>query len=261
MSWSDDEEADGDGESESAKHVTAMTRRIVSESESSNEDLHYEELTVSYNNQEVINADTCKQLEEQRKTINHLQEERIGHLATIYELNNKVILLNSQLEHVLKQVRMMTTGTDVLDKMLEGQIKGKPNGIGFSHEHLRQEHQNSSYTQALEYYHKDRKRKHVRKIKFVISSRTGDTTVKEPMLEHPIKPHDYKMEKVFSYWKCHYCNKQGHIKPFCYKLYGYPMIYQPKLHEPVVNCVKKEWRPKCVGLIAHTSLRAYSNED
>jgi hypothetical protein len=39
------------------------------------------------------------------------------------------------------------------------------------------------------------------------------------------------------------------------------MIYQPKLHEPVVNCVKKEWRPKCVGLIAHTSLRASSNED
>jgi len=64
VSWSDDEEADGDGESEYAKHVTAMTRRIVSESESSNEDLHYEELTVSYNNQEVINADTCKQLEE-----------------------------------------------------------------------------------------------------------------------------------------------------------------------------------------------------
>ena len=46
VSWSDDEEADGDGESESAKHVTAMTTRIVSESESSNEYLHYEELTV-----------------------------------------------------------------------------------------------------------------------------------------------------------------------------------------------------------------------
>jgi len=25
--------------------------------------------------------------------------------------------------------------------------------------------------------------------------------------------------------------------------------------------VKKEWRPKCVGLIAHTSLRASSSED
>jgi len=50
------------------------------------------------------------------------------------------MLLNSQLENVLKQVRMMTPGTDVLDNMLEGQIKGKPNGIGFSHEHLKLEH-------------------------------------------------------------------------------------------------------------------------
>jgi len=88
------------------------------------------------------------------------------------------MLLNSQLDHVLKQVRMMTIGTNVLDKMLEGQIKGKPNGIGFSHEHLRQEHQNSSYAQALEYYHKAKKSKPVGKIKFVASTRTDDTTAK-----------------------------------------------------------------------------------
>jgi len=47
------------------------------------------------------------------------------------------MLLNSQLDNVLKQVRMMTIGTDVLDRMLEGQVKGKPNGIGFTHEHLK----------------------------------------------------------------------------------------------------------------------------
>jgi len=38
-------------------------------------------------------------------------------------------------------------------------------------------------------------------------------------------------------------------------------MYQPKLHKPVVSRDKKEWRPKCVGLIAHTSLRASSSED
>jgi hypothetical protein len=177
------------------------------------------------------------------------------------ELNNEVMLLNSQLDHVLKQVRMMTTGTDVLEKMLEGEIKGKPNGIGFSHEHLRQEHQNSSYDQALEYYHKAKKGKPVRKIKFAASTRTDDTTVKEQMLQHPIEPHDSKKEKVSSCWKCHYCNKKGHIKPFCYRLYGYPLLYQSKLHEPVVSNVKKEWKPKCVGLIANTSLRASSSEE
>jgi len=209
VSWSDDEEADGDGKSEAAKHVTAMTGRIVSESESGDE-----ELTVPYNNQDVNNIDTYKQLEEQKETINHLQEERIGHLEKISELNNKVMLLNSQLDHVLKQVRMMTTEIDVLDKMLEGQIKGKPNGINFSHEHLRYEHQKSSYAQALKYYHKAKKRKSARKIKFVASTRTGDTIVKEQMLQHPIEPHDSKMEKVSSSWKCHYCKKKGSHKTF-----------------------------------------------
>jgi len=246
VAWFDDDGVDGDGESESTKHVTAMTGRIVSESDSSDENLYHEKLIVRYNNQDVND---------------HLQEERIGHLAKNSELNNEVILLSSQLDHVLKQVRMMTTRTDVLDKMLEGQIRGKPNGIGFSHEHLRQEHQNNSYDQTLDYYHKAKKKKPVRKIKFVASTRTGDTTVKEQMLQHSIEPNDSEMEKVSSSWKCHHCNKKGHIKPFCYKLYGYPMLYQPKLHEPVASSVKKEWRPKCVGLISHTSLRVSSSED
>jgi hypothetical protein len=47
------------------------------------------------------------------------------------------MLLNSQLDNVFKQVRMMTNGIDVLDRMLEGQVMGKPNGIGFTHEHLK----------------------------------------------------------------------------------------------------------------------------
>jgi len=144
VSWSDDEDADGDGESESAKHVTTMTGRIVSKSDFSDEILYHEKLIVPYNDQDVNNIETHKQLEEHKGTINHLQEERIGHLAKISELNNEVILLSFQLDHVLKQVRMMITEIDVLDKMLEGQIRGKPNGIGFSHEHLRQEHQNNS---------------------------------------------------------------------------------------------------------------------
>jgi len=152
-------------------------------------------LIVPYNNQDVNNIDTHKQLEEQKGTINHLQEERIGHVAKISEMNNEVILLSSQLDHVPKQVRMMTTRTDVLDKMIEGQI-GKPNGIGFSYEHLRQKHQNSSYDQTLDYYHKAKKKKSVRKIKFVASTRTGDTTLKEQMLQHSIKPKDSKFLEV-----------------------------------------------------------------
>jgi len=143
VSWYDNEEADGDVESDTAKRVTAMTRRV--ESESGDEDPYYEKVTVPYIYKEINDIDTSKLLIEQEEIINHLQEERIGHLAKISELNKEVMLLNSQLDNVLKQVRMMTTRSDVLDRMLEGQVKGKPNGISFTHEHLKQEHQNSSY--------------------------------------------------------------------------------------------------------------------
>jgi len=167
------------------------------------------------------------------------------------------MLLNSQLNNVLKKVRMITTRTNVLDRMLEGQVKGKPNGIGFTYEHLKQEHQNSNYVQALEHYHKAKKGKHVKKIKFIASTRTDSTIVKEQRLEHPVELPKPELVKEPPSWKCHFCNRQGHKKPYCYKLYGAPRLYQPK---PAVRMVKKEWRPKCVGLIAHTSLKESSSE-
>jgi len=192
---------------------------------------------VAYSYQDVNDIDTSKLLIEQEEVINHIQEERIGHHAKISELNKEVMLLNSQLKNVLKQVRIMTTGTDVLDKMLEAEVKGKPNGICFIHEHLKQEHQNNSYGQALEHYHKAKKGKPVKKIEFVASTRTCNTTVKEQMLEHPVEPPKPKLVKEPPSWKCHFCNRQGHKKPFCYKLYGAPGLYQPR---PAVSRVKKE---------------------
>jgi len=65
VSWFDDEKADGDEESDTAKRVTAMTGRIDPESESGDEVLYHEKLTIPYNYQDVKNIDTFKQLEEQ----------------------------------------------------------------------------------------------------------------------------------------------------------------------------------------------------
>jgi len=165
---------------------------------------------VAYSYQDINDADTSKLLIEREEIINHLHAERIGHLAKITELNKKITLLNSQLDNVLKQVIMMTTGTDVLDRMLEGLVKGKPNGIGFIHEHLKQEHQNSSYVQALEHYHKAKKGKLVKKIKFVASTRTDNTTIKDPRLEHPVELPKLELVKEPPSWKCHFCKRQGH---------------------------------------------------
>jgi len=100
VSWSNDEEADGDVESDTAKRVTAMTGRVESESESCDEDPYCEKVIVPYSYQDINDIDISKLLIEQEEVINHLQEEKIGHLAKISELNKEVMLLNSQLDNV-----------------------------------------------------------------------------------------------------------------------------------------------------------------
>jgi len=115
-----------------------LTGRIFCDDESCDADLVDDELAASCKKLNDKNIETCKQLEEQKNITNQLEEERMGHLANISEHNNEVTLLNSQLSHVMKHVKMMTIGTGVLDEILEGQIKGKPNGIGFSFKHLNQ---------------------------------------------------------------------------------------------------------------------------
>ena len=78
--------------------------------------------------------------------------------------------MNSQLGHVMKQVKMMTTGTGVLDEILEGQIQGKPNGIGFSFNCLNQNQQRRIFAQTLVDYGMSKKKKPVSNIKFVAST-------------------------------------------------------------------------------------------
>ena len=89
---------------EFTKHVVALTERVTSDDESCDEDLVYDELVVTYKKLNDRNTDTCKQLEEQKNITNQLEEEKIGHLAKISELNNEVNQPNSQLNHVMKQV-------------------------------------------------------------------------------------------------------------------------------------------------------------
>jgi hypothetical protein len=81
VSWSDDEGTDGDVDSDAAKRVSAMTGRV--EPESKNEDSDYEKVTVPRGYQDIHDDSTSRHVMEQEEIINHLQEERIGHLAKI----------------------------------------------------------------------------------------------------------------------------------------------------------------------------------
>jgi len=107
VSWSDDDGYEGDGERESTKQIAALTSRFLSNVETCDEDLAYGEL-----------ADTCKQLEKHINITNKLKDERVSHQAKIFELSNKVTLLNSQLSHVFKQVKRVSTNNSSLSKHL-----------------------------------------------------------------------------------------------------------------------------------------------
>ncbi|XP_058751635.1 uncharacterized protein LOC131624732, partial [Vicia villosa] len=68
-------------------------------------------------------------------------------------------------------------------------------------------------------------------------------------------------KKKFQKWRCHYCGRFGHLKPFCYKLFGHPyQIAQDNLeqHNPIK---KQQLVAKGSALIAHTSLRVSTKGD
>lgn len=81
----------------------------MSDDESSDEELSYEELVISYKDPYTKSINICKVVEKQKKIISQLQTERDNHLAKISEINDEVTQINSQLEHLKKQVKMITT--------------------------------------------------------------------------------------------------------------------------------------------------------
>ena len=101
---------------------------------------------------------------------------------------------------------------------------------------------------------------HDKKSKLVGSVGTYVGFVNKIMLKHSQGHQNGK--KTTRPWTCHYCKRKGHIRPFCYKLYGYPKHHGHKSHESGMRTAKKEWIPKFnnVGLMGHISQKPSSNE-
>jgi len=173
------------------------------ETESCDGELTYQELAASYKELYTRSVEVCELLEKQKKTISLLHAERSDHLPKIFDLNDKVTQLNSQLEHLKKQVRMMNTGIDLLEEILEGQNQGKPKAIGFDYRALNKQQQNQDK-------------------KFFPVVGTYDTTMSKPMSQHPKEHQSSKSKGISRPLRCHNCGRCGHIRSYCYKLYGYP---------------------------------------
>jgi hypothetical protein len=72
VSWSDRDDSEDEVENESAKHVTALTGRVTSDTKSYDEELSYEELVVSYNELIAKNTDMSQMIEKQDDIISKL---------------------------------------------------------------------------------------------------------------------------------------------------------------------------------------------
>ncbi|KAK2385091.1 putative mitochondrial protein [Trifolium repens] len=278
VSWSDE---DTDEEGESARHVTAFTGTCVEvEDWDSDEDgdVSYEELASTYKDLLTRYEGMCRILEKQKKTINKLQTEVNTQVQKATQAEEKVIQVNAQMDDLRKRVSQLNSGGDLLEEILESVPSGKLRSVGYNYSSLNQYQQDPETkfssggnmidpcTGKVMLEHQSRHSKAFPVPKFALDPK--------PSASQGPRPRAYQRsnsQRRYRRWVCHHRGKRGHIRPFCYKLHGYPnqKPNQNVTHEKTI--VKKEWRPieenaalpkeEDVGLIAHTSLRASSRED
>ena len=109
MSWSDGDDSDNEMKAESTNCVSALTSRIMTDTESCEEEMSYEELAMSYYDLTDQNVELTQKVEELVKEIAQLHDERFDNLAHISEINDELSKLTSQLEYMREQVDIMNT--------------------------------------------------------------------------------------------------------------------------------------------------------
>ena len=107
-------------------------------------------------------------------------------------------MLNSKLDNVIKTVRMLNSSSDVLDEILKsGKNVGNVSGLGF---------ENSSEV--------DKRKWH----EVTLAQPKRELKMSNNMLQHSHRHQKNFSRRKYQKWRCHYCGRFGHIKPFCYKL-------------------------------------------
>src|ERR1051325_1320370 len=169
-----------------------------------------------------------------------------------------------------KSVKILTTGTDKLEEILQiGQNAGNMSGLGYvaAKKPAGNKKKKSLVKPRSRQMSGDKKKNSPDKTRS--KQMSGDKKKNRPdkpmsrqMSQHRVQHQDQRnMKKKFQRWRCHYCGRFGHIKPFFYRLYGYPN--QTPYVNPKTNKVPytQQWKKKTAALIAHTSLRVSAKED
>ena len=233
VTWSDDD-SDEEDEDVTANIVKALIVKASVESDSSDDEMLEEELAETYKLMFNKWKELCIVCEKQKKNINTLAQENIklkqGSMCKEHEdliqslclekkklqdenisLLEEVSLLESKLDSLKKSLRLLNNGTDALDNLLEESSAGRSKkGIGFEYNETNKEGQRpitkfvtpeakSEFVQNKVYQELSKKSEHV--VQHVASSVKGTR---------------------HATWVCHHCGRYGHLKPYCYRLYGFP---------------------------------------
>ncbi|WJX81112.1 hypothetical protein P8452_64034 [Trifolium repens] len=228
---------------ETVEHIAAFIGRYESDEDSCDEDITFDELASTYKELLTRYEEMCRTLEKQKKTINKLQAEVNIQIEKATQAEEKVIQVNVQMDDLRKRVSQLNSGTNLLEQILESVPSGKAKSVGYNYTSLNQYQQNPE-TKFMP-------------AEGVFDPCTGNVMLKHhtqhprtypvPKFESDSKPHVHqrpKSQRRYRRWVCHHCGKKGHIRPFCFKLYGYPEPYQQAKPAPEVINVKKEWKPK-----------------
>jgi hypothetical protein len=219
VSWSDE---DSDEQGESARHMAAFTGTCVSDCDSDEDgDVSYEELVSTYRELLTRYEEMCRILEKQKKTINKLQAEVNIQVEKATQAEEKVIQVNVQMDDLRKRVSQLNSGTNLLEEILDNVPSGKLRSVGYNYSSLNQYQQNpeTKFTSAEDVFDpctgKQMLKHHVQHSKaYPVPKFALDS--KPPVHQRP------KNQRRYRRWVCHHCGKRGHIRPFCYRLYGYP---------------------------------------
>ena len=112
-------ESDDESGREIVDKVLAFTVSYDYYSESSDEEMSVEELAETYRELLTEWKEYCLRKEKQKKTISAILLEKQKFGSTIAGLEEEVTLLKSKLENIKKIIRMLNSGSDTLDEILE----------------------------------------------------------------------------------------------------------------------------------------------
>lgn len=134
---------------------------------------------------------------EEKYKIEVLLHDKACLMTTITYLKEEIEHLNSKLEGMTKYVRMVNSRTENLKEILrEWKTSKDMKGIGYTYGSF---HSKNMFVEPI------------KKTEFIISSFMSQNLVKHRDQHH----------NVHSISSCvyHYCGLQGHIWPYCYRLY------------------------------------------